>query len=89
MNSLKSFESQTIPEWRADRSNAYAAYSLEKCKDDLDSEVVHYMEDTLLDEIHRFRIGYKKRVYAIGRGRGVFELIWWDPKHEIYKLDDK
>ncbi len=36
------------------------------------------------DEIIRIRIDSRTRVYAWRGHHNVFNLIWWDPEHEIY-----
>lgn len=40
-------------------------------------------------EIARIRIGSAKRLYAVKTPRGVFEMLWWDPNHEIYPTEPR
>ena len=40
-------------------------------------------------EIARIRIGATKRIYAVKTPRGVFEMLWWDPSHEIYPTEPR
>ncbi len=40
-------------------------------------------------EIARIRIGSAKRLYAVRTRRGVFEMLWWDPNHEIYPTEPR
>ncbi len=40
-------------------------------------------------EIARIRIGSAKRLYAVRTPRGVFEMLWWDPNHEIYPTEPR
>lgn len=83
---LSSFESMTMGELRGNRKGSYAVYELAECSSKLNKDVVRLMADKYpnFPELHRFRIGSSKRVYAVSPGRGVFELLFWDPEHEIY-----
>ncbi len=90
LKNMKEFETQTLASWRSDRNgNHYATYSLTNCADKLDKEIVDFMIAHDIEEIHRFRLDGKKRVYALSFNRGVFELIWWDPDHKIYPIEEK
>ena len=40
-------------------------------------------------EIARIRISSAKRLYAVRTPRGVFEMLWWDPNHEIYPTEPR
>lgn len=40
-------------------------------------------------EIARIRVGGTKRLYAVKTPRGVFELLWWDPNHQIYPTEPR
>ena len=40
-------------------------------------------------EIARIRIGATKRIYAVKTPRGVFEILWRDPGHEIYPTEPR
>jgi hypothetical protein len=46
-----------------------------------DRLVVLRLDD--LDELFRFRLTGKMRVWGIRDGR-VFKILWWDPEHEIW-----
>lgn len=39
------------------------------------------------DEIVRLRVGAKSRLYAVRGLDGVFDLLWWDPYHEVYPTE--
>jgi hypothetical protein len=39
-----------------------------------------------LDELFRFRLGNKPRLWGIIH-EGVFFPVWWDPEHKIYPTD--
>ena len=39
-----------------------------------------------VDELFRFRLSGKMRVWGIRDGR-VFQLLWWDPDHAIWPVD--
>lgn len=36
-----------------------------------------------IDSLYSLRIGGRLRVWAI-QDRNFFELLWWDPEHEVY-----
>ena len=40
-----------------------------------------------LEQIFRLRITKKKRLWGIINDDGVFDIIWWDPKHLIYPYE--
>lgn len=91
LRTLAGYEAQTLGELRGNRNgNRYAVYDLSELHDKLDKSVVDLMREQYRDfeELHRFRIKAKERVYAICSDRGVFRLLFWDPKHEIYPLDN-
>ena len=39
-----------------------------------------------IDDLFRFRLSGKMRVWGIRIGR-VFQLLWWDPEHEIWPVE--
>lgn len=42
-----------------------------------------------VDEVFRFRTGYDERLWGVNIPKsGVFCLLWWDPKHRVYPLDE-
>lgn len=38
------------------------------------------------DEVHRFRLSGAARLYGFRKGN-VFELLWWDPQHQIWPTE--
>lgn len=38
------------------------------------------------DELFRFRIAGKQRIWGYREGH-VFNVVWWDPEHQIYPVD--
>jgi len=40
-------------------------------------------------EVARIRVGSAKRLYAVRTPRGVFEMLWWDPNHEVYPTEPR
>ena len=87
---LRDYEGMTIGKMLktkcTDNSYLLASYNLDECRANMLKEAMEYLdkfhEDTT--EVYGFRLGNKKRLYALRQGT-VFALLWWDPKHEIYK----
>ncbi|KAA3609357.1 MAG: hypothetical protein DWQ01_08475 [Planctomycetota bacterium] len=75
---LAEFESLTIVEMRQQGShrNNPADFTA-RAKNRL-----HELRIADFDDIFSFRITGTKRFYAIRVGN-VFEILWWDPKHQI------
>lgn len=90
---LASYETMTVSEIENDRSNHSGPYDLsdERILDKLDKKVLEEINQKRIniDQIHRFTIHGSQRVYALSFTRGVYELIWWDPNHQIYPLPKK
>lgn len=42
--------------------------------------------ETFGDEIFRFRLGSKRRLWGF-RKKGTFHVVWWDPEHEAYPTE--
>jgi hypothetical protein len=40
-----------------------------------------------VDEIFRFRLGNKPRLWGVIDDDGIFYPVWWDPDHEVYPTD--
>ncbi len=40
------------------------------------------------DWLYRFRLGNKQRLWGF-RKQGVFQAIWWDPRHTVYPTEPK
>ena len=40
-----------------------------------------------LDEVFRFRLGNKPRLWGVIDTDGVFYPVWWDPEHKVYPTD--
>lgn len=88
---LRSFEGMTIREMLNNRctsnSMLLACYNIDECRAIMLPKAIEYLdkfhEDT--EEVYRFRLGNKKRLFALRQG-SVFALLWWDPKHEIYPI---
>ncbi|WP_060930046.1 hypothetical protein [Granulicoccus phenolivorans] len=56
------------------------------CRDAQDRLVELELDD--VDELFRFRTGFKERLWGIHvPDSGVFCLLWWDPNHRVYPLD--
>ena len=44
------------------------------------------LDETFGDEMFRFRLGSKRRLWGFRRGR-TFHVVWWDDQHEVYPTD--
>lgn len=44
------------------------------------------LDQTFGDEMYRFRLGNKLRLWGFRRGR-VFHAVWWDDAHGVYPTD--
>jgi hypothetical protein len=44
------------------------------------------LDETFGDEIFRFRLGGKSRLWGF-RNERVFHVIWWDPDHLVYPTE--
>lgn len=42
--------------------------------------------DEVFEELFRFRIGFGKRLWGFVAG-GVFYVLWWDTKHQVFPLE--
>lgn len=40
-----------------------------------------------LDELFRFRLGNKPRLWGVVDDDGTFYPVWWDPEHRVYPAD--
>lgn len=40
-----------------------------------------------LDEMFRFRLGNKPRLWGVVDTDGVFYPVWWDPEHKVYPTE--
>jgi hypothetical protein len=50
---------------------------------DLERSKLH---ETFGDEMFRFRLGNKRRLWGFRRGR-TFHVVWWDWDHDVYPTD--
>ena len=83
----------TVSEIESNRSLSAGPYDLS------DDEILQKLNKGVVDEIrkmpfdidkiHRFQIHGAQRVYALSFDRGVYDLIWWDPEHQIYPVEKK
>lgn len=44
------------------------------------------LAETFGDELFRFRLGSKRRLWGFRRDR-TFHVIWWDPEHKVYPTE--
>lgn len=44
------------------------------------------LDEIFEDDIFRFRLGNKKRLWGF-RVDGVFYVLWWDPDHKVYPTE--
>jgi hypothetical protein len=42
--------------------------------------------ETFGDEIFRFRLGSKRRLWGFRKER-TFHVVWWDPEHKVYPTE--
>jgi hypothetical protein len=40
-----------------------------------------------LDDLFRFRLGNRPRLWGVLEEDGVFYAVWWDPDHRVYPVD--
>lgn len=81
VKALASFETMTFNEifhQGGEPGKHYAPESL--CKDAQDRLIELMYDDET--RISRLRIGAKKRLYGFVRD-DAFEVLWWDPEHEV------
>jgi hypothetical protein len=44
------------------------------------------LDETFGDQIYRFRLGGKPRLWGF-RVERTFHVVWWDPSHKVYESD--
>lgn len=42
--------------------------------------------DEVFEELFRFRLGAKQRLWGFER-KGTFYVLWWDPEHQVYPTE--
>jgi hypothetical protein len=56
------------------------------CKAAQDQITKLHLDEVFGDQIFRFRLGNKRRLWGF-IAAGVFYVLWWDATHEVYPLD--
>lgn len=77
---LKSYESMTWGEIYKNKDYNHSVSVSNLIKKARDRLVTLNLDDQ--EQLFRFRLKGKSRVWGIRQGR-VFLLLWWDPEHEI------
>ena len=75
------FEIENELSGRHKRNKAYEIHRI--CNEAQERLIYLELED--LDEVFRFRVAYKQRLYGF-RVSNLFCILWWDPDHNIYPL---
>lgn len=57
------------------------------CKEAQD-RLAHLKHDTRFEDVFRFRLGSRKRLWGFLLG-GVFYVLWWDAEHNVYPTEPK
>ncbi len=81
---IKDFESMTWGEIFGGRSNHPIGRSL------IVSEAQKRLMDLRLDDVddlYQLRVGGRKRIWGLKIGN-VFKVLWWDPNHSVYPMDN-
>lgn len=61
----------------------YHSQSFADVSSDAQKRVTELGHDERFDELARFRLNQKQRLWGFERD-GVFYLLWWDPEHKVY-----
>jgi hypothetical protein len=92
LKSLRDLEGQSIAGLKnaltkTGKSSSFilTEYHIDECRDKLCPKVVDHLDRFLpgSEYLSRFRLGSKKRLYAVQRG-SKFLLLWWDSEHRVY-----
>ena len=68
------------------RRQKHISYEVQQiCKEAQDRLVELERDD--VDYVFRFRLAGPKRLYGVLQAH-LFFVLWWDPQHNIYKLED-
>lgn len=69
---------------RNTRVPKHLAYSIKSICDEAYARLVDLEKDDV-DEVFRFRLSGKQRLYGITREH-MFMVLWWDPDHNVYPM---
>ncbi|MGP5523986.1 hypothetical protein ACTXM3_11930 [Glutamicibacter arilaitensis] len=84
---LISFESMTVGEIFKPGSEHGKSYDVSKLPEPAASRIKAIKRDDE-DCVHRLRFTGKQRLYGIMR-ENVFNVLWWDPEHEVWPSSKK
>jgi hypothetical protein len=79
LDRVKSFETMTWTEIERSSNHYIDPELMDKDARDMLAEM---RLDDMKDHLFSLRIGAKERLWGI-RSEGVFEVLWWDPNHEV------
>jgi hypothetical protein len=79
-------DSDTVKGKGGKRRLKHCYYAVKKIIDEAQERLVEIELDDFADQIFRFRMSGKKRVYGF-RTDHTFFFVWYDPKHLIYSLN--
>lgn len=55
---------------------------------DAQKRLAEVWEEDLPEQLLSFAVGNVPRVWGVRQG-DVFQLVWWDPKHQIYPTEPR
>ena len=73
---------------RPDSKGGMALYKVSDVGRRLSSEANRRLGKLGIDEIVRIRVSAKGRLFALRDG-DVFDLLWWDPEHQVYPTEPR
>ena len=83
---LREYERRSWKEILADRSREHSTPTYKLTK-----QAQKRLRDIKLDDIDqlfRFRLSARQRLWGKRAGH-IFQILWWDPEHEIYPTEKK
>jgi len=80
LDKLKNYETRTWKEIQSDKKRDHPV-AFEKLANEAQKRIKELRYDDI-DELYRFKLSGKKRVWGIVHGY-IFKILWWDPEHTV------